>query len=507
MIPPPAPFPDDSSPASEERRLGEYRLRQFLGETELSRTWLAEQISVSRSVLVDELRPDRADRRAEFLADIRAKAAVDHPAIASVYEAVAGPDPCFFAHELLPGSSLAERQIAREALPPGRLAHILRRVAEAEIQHEALGQMTEPLQLSDVHQDEHGVIRLKNLAVAGPREPDNSARDIMHFGTALTPLVADGQPGATRLLTLLSWMRGEGLEAPISWGQTRDFCMQIEHQLADPLTIVKPTRQMAGVRKRPRVALAVGTLLALAGIAALAVKMRPPAPAPPPRASLPGPVAIPAGSYRTLDGTKKSQPAFLISSHEVTIGEYAEFLQTLQLLAQSDRERTFDSPDQPAEKSSHLPDGWAGLLAEANAGSKRGGRTVTPDCPVSGIDWWDAAAYAEWKKARLPTQDEWFAALTSATTNPAALQAADWAPVTGFIADRTPNGLLGMAGSVCEWTADRAANPANPLGEKLWVIVGGSYLKPGSNALSREWTADRSLRRPDLGFRVVFDTE
>jgi formylglycine-generating enzyme required for sulfatase activity len=77
--------------------------------------------------------------------------------------------------------------------------------------------------------------------------------------------------------------------------------------------------------------------------------------------------------------------------------------------------------------------------------------------------------------------------------------------VTTETADLTPAGLIGMAGSVSEWTRRPAANPANPLGERLWVIIGGSYLKPGSNALSREWTADRNLRRQDLGFRVVFD--
>jgi hypothetical protein len=62
-----------------------------------------------------------------------------------------------------------------------------------------------------------------------------------------------------------------------------------------------------------------------------------------------------------------------------------------------------------------------------------------------------------------------------------------------------------MAGSVCEWTSTLAPNPANPLGESLWVIIGGSFQKPGTDALSREWTDNRSMRRPDLGFRVVFD--
>ena len=74
-------------------------------------------------------------------------------------------------------------------------------------------------------------------------------------------------------------------------------------------------------------------------------------------------------------------------------------------------------------------------------------------------------------------------------------------------ADRTPVGLIGMAGSVCEWTSKQAINPANPLGGKLWVLVGGSYLKPGTNALSREWITERSLRRPDIGFRIVFDAK
>jgi len=35
------------------------------------------------------------------------------------------------------------------------------------------------------------------------------------------------------------------------------------------------------------------------------------------------------------------------------------------------------------------------------------------------------------------------------------------------------------------------------------VLMGGSYLKASTGATAREWTADRALRRPDLGFRVV----
>ena len=83
-------------PTSDDRHLGEYRLKELIRESDLTRTWLAEQVPVARQVLVDELRPEQADQREAFLADIRAKAAVEHPLVGSVYEAVSTPEQCFF---------------------------------------------------------------------------------------------------------------------------------------------------------------------------------------------------------------------------------------------------------------------------------------------------------------------------------------------------------------------------------------------------------------------------
>lgn len=493
--------------APEERQLGEYRLKELLDENAISTTWLAEQVSVSRLVLVDELRPDAEDQRDAFLADVRAKAAVDHPLIGSVYEAVAEPGLCFYAHELLVGATLAERAKAGETFLPSRLAHVLRRVSEAQLQHETLAQSTLPIHLDAVHLDDHGVIRLKNLAIAGPRTDDQSPRDITHFGKALVPLIASHQPGATRMLTLLGWMRGDGLDAPLTWGQVRDFCMQIEHQLSDPPSILTPTQAVSVVQKKPVATTALVTLVFLAAIISLAIFLRPPAPAAAPRAKLPEPVAVAAGSHPTPDGTEEMLPAFRISANEITIGQYAEFLETLGMLAKTHNEHIFDVAGQPEEKTSHLPDDWSALLAAAKSSGIWQNLSVSIDSPVVGVDWWDAAAYAGWKKARLPSQEEWFAALTAEMKVPASLAASPWGAVTEPTSDRTPGGLIGMAGSVSEWTAVAAPNPANPLGGKLWIIIGGSYLKAGSNALSREWVAERSLRRPDLGFRVVFDAE
>lgn len=489
-----------------DRHLGEYRLKELIRESDLTMTWLAEQVSVARQVLVDELRPEQEERRDAFLADIRAKAAVDHPLVGSVYEAVSNPELCYFAHELLPGTTLAERKAAGISLEPGELAHVLRRVTEAQLQHEALGQATSPLELDDIHLNEHGVIRLENLAIAGTRSTDQAERDIARLGETLPALVAIGKPGATRMLTLLGWMRGEGLETPLCWQQVCQFCAQIEQQLNEPTPPDPAAKSGHRSPKKPSVVIiSVAGGLALIAILALALRMRPPTPPPAaPRAALPAAVLISGGTHPTPDGTDESLQSFRISAHEVTIGEYAEFLEILDTLSQDQRHRIFDHESQPAEKTSHLPDDWAALHAAAKAQGIWNQRPVTLDCPVVGVDWWDANAYAEWKHARLATQEEWFAAVRSDVADPSAIKPAGWAPVTAAATDRTPLGILGLAGSVSEWTRRPAPNPANPLGERKWVIIGGSYLKPGSNALTREFTDDRALRRPDLGFRLVF---
>lgn len=491
---------------SEDRRLGDYLLKQCIAEDALTVTWLAEQASVGRTVLIDELKPEAWAESSAFLADVRAKAAVDHPLIGSVYEAVDEPGCCFYAHELLPGVTFADRLRASEPLAPGKLAHLLRRIAEAGMHLEARGQASAPLDPAAIHLDEHGVLRLKNLVIAGARDAEMSRRDLMRLGADLLPLVADGRPGATRMQTLLGWMRGEDIPQQLGWADVRGYCEQIEQQLAEPLPDEVPrTAALRRGKKKPAVVFAALSVFGLIVIGVAALKTRPKSPPVPPRQPLPEAVSIPAGTHPTPDGLRQELPAFRLSAHEVTIGEYAAFLETLSLLVDAGRAGIFDHKEQPEEKTGHEPDDWAAMLAAAKAGGSRQGGAVTLDSPVTGVDWWDASAYAEWKQARLPSQEEWFAALSKGAKDPAALKPGPWQSVTDETPDRTENGLLGMAGSVSEWTARPAPNPSNPLGGNLWVIIGGSHLKPGNGALTREWVEDRSLRRPDLGFRLLFE--
>lgn len=490
----------------EDRTLGDYRLIEVLADHPTQTTWRAEQVSIRRPVVLVELTD--LSKREVFLAEVRAKASVDHPLVGSVYEAVSEDDCCFVAMEHLRGSSLAERASAHEPLRPVEFAHLLRRLAEAMLYLAGKGTATEPLGAEAVHLDPHGVIRIENIAASGEPDPTAEAADLARLGAELTELVADGHPGTSRILTVLAWMRGEGIERQLTWEEVRSYGEQIEGQLVERPTVTTGPHTARVRRKFPLVPV-LGALTALVLLVGAAVMMqnRPPAEPPAPKPTLPPAVALAAGDYPSPDGGTNPLGAFRISACEVTIGEYQQFLDTLERLEPAKR-TVFDLDGQPSSKTGHEPDDWAAMFAAAETGESWQGRSIDLMCPVVGVDWWDAAAYCEWKRGRLPNQAEWFAALREKVEKPEFLQPAPWGPVTGIgMSDRTPNGLRGMAGSVAEWTARPELNPANPLGARRFVIIGASFLKPGNGALAREWTDDRLQRRPDLGFRIVFGAE
>jgi len=493
----------------QDRLVGDYRLHERISDDGHTATWTAEQVSVGRTVIVDELLDLSGEGRERFLADTRARAAVDHPFIASVYEAADEEGHCIRASERLAADTLQALIDANITLEPARLARVLRHIAEANLHNETNFRATLPLELRYVHVDAGDVTRVANLAVAGYRGEGESARDVAHLGRELIPLVQHGRPGATRMLTLLAWMRGEERPAPLQWREIIELCDRVDRQLSAPIN--EPSLSGIGkeLKLNARAFLLLGgsTLAALVVIMIVAWIMRPPKPEPTSNIRL-APVLIPAGEYPTHDDGIAAHDAFLIDARETTIGEYREFLDTLEVLASDDRHRTFDHPDQPADKLHHEPDDWSALLEAARSRGMWNGKRVTLNSPVPGVDWWDAMAYANWRKGRLPSEEEWAAAIHHQCENPSAIPSGPWhAAVPSDCPDRTPAGILGVAGSLSEWTRSESINPANPLSRPQRVIVGGSHLISNANALSRQWTADPSLRQVDLGFRLVRDVK
>ena len=232
-----------------------------------------------------------------------------------------------------------------------------------------------------------------------------------------------------------------------------------------------------------------------------------------------GMVLIPAGKFRM--GTDRivgntSKPihnvyldAFYIDTHEVTVGEYKEFLQ-----------------------ESGYPVSLHSELSQFSS---------TDDHPIVGVTWHDAMAYAQWAGRRLPTEAEWEKAARGGLIDmhyPWGNDAIDSAKAnygethsgTVLVGSYPPNdfGLYDMAGNVAEWCLDpwdsnfyANSPPENPFaGPKsrdetisdyqsvsgLRVVRGGSWSQTSPSLwVSGRFRYDAMKKVVNIGFRCAKD--
>ncbi len=249
-----------------------------------------------------------------------------------------------------------------------------------------------------------------------------------------------------------------------------------------------------------------------------------------PVSEIDGMAFFPAGSYTmgSARGRPDQQPAhqvsvraFWLDRTEVDNGAYAGFLAALAANGQDDQ--PWRHPRQPAGKS-HLPDGWKAGVPEA-------------DLPVTGIDWFDAWAFARWAGKRLPTEAEWeYAAGGGRRAFPwgdhsvyyRGQHHANWAPrppqadghhgaapVTDFPQGATPEGVLNLAGNVWEWVADTydaqyyryspALAPTGPPFGTWKCLRGGGFATADADLIrvTARWGRGLAYRDPSVGFRCA----
>lgn len=195
--------------------------------------------------------------------------------------------------------------------------------------------------------------------------------------------------------------------------------------------------------------------------------------------------------------------SFALGKYEVTNKEYKEYIK---------------ANNRPS------PEGWSGTEYP----------TGQDDFPVSNITWQEANAYCAWlslvsgARFRMPTEAEWeYAARGSdnrfypwgedwdatktifGDNSSAASKAVNSAQLSG---DRSPFGIVGMAGNISEWTNSPFSLYANSKAKEdpcpnCKVIRGGNYQtkkKERLNSVNRAWQPD-DYKDERLGFRIAVD--
>jgi formylglycine-generating enzyme required for sulfatase activity len=524
---------DDAPPVlSPGTVLGSYQIKERLYAEPDTETYLAVQQGIGRKVALVLLRPElvpNGDEVEKFKERERVKAAIEHPRIAPLYEALNIGSHYFYTREMPHGRTIEELQLAGEKFGDKVLVDIVANVSDAMAHATLRGHLYRMLSARDVSVDGEHQASIVNVFRSPGGRVRNHVADVKKFLIMLRTL-ADG-PRARHLLDDLV---REGRD----WEGLRQRAADLQDEFREHSLLkradTKEAQDIQAAHQKgplPPWAYAVGALVVLGLVAGIVWRNRSLLP-PPPDPLKEKMVFIKGGDFTFQRDEKRKVPDVWMDQHEVTIGEYAEFLDALE--KDKENPKRHDHPEQPADKKDHKPKGWNDYLKAARTAGNFNNQPININCPVARVDWWDAFAYAKWRGNRLPTELEWERAArgvdgrrfpwgndpkpTGANLGSDYDQSGRggnkdgfnyWAPVDKMPSDVTAEGVVGLAGNVEEWTSTWDAHPDFP-DVQIPITRGGSFALPASGA--NDVLTARSPQAPDeasywRGFRTVRDTE
>lgn len=502
--------------------LGDYQLIEIQALDGRTHIFRAMQRSIQRPVVLRLLNQENElDESAyeAFLEDARAKAAVTHDRVGTVFQALEDRGAIFYTAESLEGPTLRELAADGHKLPPRQVLEIARTVASALSHLASRNVNCMPIELRHIHLSGPQLTpRLANPATLGQAAPGRLGAILQNTLALLIPLV---DAAASHADEVQQWLK-EFEARPAGSVDPNEVIGELRQEIARTENRAQetPAAGLSGSKSSRGYVTMVASISAVVVIGALLLNYA--NKTPPQRAvgDIETFVAFAGGDLQHPERGAISLSPFNIDKYEVTIRQYAEFLED-----NAAAPAAHDHPaqaSQRAEKKDHRPRDWATYYPIAQIGGEFEARKLTLDCPVFNVDWWDAQAYARWRNRRLPTQDEWELAARGASWrkypwgddwSPAKTNCADkpapleghqaWSPVDLPQGDRTPENVAGLAGNVSEWTESEAVHPEDP-SRTIPVVKGGSFVtKAETDAGKRVNVLSRNEQKLWLGFRTA----
>jgi formylglycine-generating enzyme required for sulfatase activity len=525
----PVQLPEDALPVG--TRLGDYKLLREIQQDADFALYEAEQTSIGRRVALKTLyRKHRKDIKwvQGFVNEASARASVNHPSISLVYECDQELGVNFYTLELVDAPSLSDLARRRSEIEETALWRILEACVDALIYLREKGMSHRLITAQSILMLRSGEPRIAN-PVRGRGEPltvEEEQRQMDLLGDAVRPFLQRGG-GDPSLHSLVDRMGADRIDAVNTIDGLKSALTPVDpHEGLTEAELAKLNEQ-----KTNRTAIVAGSMIgllivAVAVIAYLVMGSKPEI------RDLAGLSKIPSGVFPYQDGEEVELSEFWLGRYEVTIADYAAFLDDLS--AHPGKAKSIRHPDQPESKQSYEPEKWSQLYAAAMKGGRFYGGDIDPNCPVVGVDWWDAHAYAKWRGGRLPTEQEWEKAargrsgnvfpwgneivpenfnsgLDHDATETTSAGGVDgfkfWCPVDVMAADESRYGVIGLAGNVSEWTATWDAHPDSP-DKRVPLKRGASFAtKSGFDLKARRAGDSAEERNFWTGFRIASDTE
>lgn len=523
------PLPEDALPVG--TRLGDYKLLREFQRDDNFALYEAEQTSIGRHVALKILyRKHRKDIRwvQGFVDEASARASVNHPAISLVYECDQEMGVNFYTLELVDAPSLADLARRRAELDSAVLWKTLAAASGALIYLRDQGMSHRLISAPSILIVKGSEPRIANpvRGRGAPLSPEEERRQMQLLAEAVRPFLKKSATDPA-LFSLVERLGTDRIDAIHSLdGLRRSLNPADPKEGLSNAELVKINE-----KETNRTALVVGTLVGALIVAASAVAIFVLGAKPEVR-DLETFIKIPAGTFPFQNGEEVELPEFWIGRYEVTIAEYAAFLS--DLAARPGLRERIKHPEEPPEKTSYEPEKWAQYHAAAMKGGTFLGGELDPSCPVVGVDFWDAHAYAAWRGGRLPTEEEWEKAARgrSGSVYPwgDSLEAGNfnsgldheskdgapagsldgykyWNPVDAIAADESRYGVVGMAGNVSEWTATWGVHPDFP-DRRVPLKRGASFsTTSGFELVARRAAESASDQNYLTGFRIAADRE